>query len=109
MTRPNYQFELDDTGQPHASLAGQIDQVADFLNTDIRRSSERCEEILSAIADIRQGTTPVWACTGNLYELSLSTRCAAIANVYDETIPPAELTLEELAILVRDWHSLIAG
>ncbi|GLR13416.1 hypothetical protein GCM10007907_22060 [Chitinimonas prasina] len=109
MTRPSYQFELDETGQPHASLAGEIDQVADFLNTDVRRSSERCEEILSAIADIQQGTTPAWSCTGNLYELCLSTQGAAIANVYDETLAPAELTLAELATLVRDWHSLLAS
>lgn len=79
--------------------------LADFLETDVRDSLGRCDELLAGVAGARRGTP--FETYGNLYVLTAGPDGAVIENGYDADVPPLCLTLDELASALGTWRRAI--
>lgn len=81
--------------------------VADFLFTDVREDAAHCDEVIDLIERARLGATGLEA-IGNIYVLILDRTGARLENLHDETAPSAELGLNELEALLRQWRDQLA-
>jgi hypothetical protein len=78
-----------------------------FLESDLQGSVAACDHLLGGLGSVEGGVIESFQRTGNACRLSLTGETAAIAPLFDETVPPCELTLGRLTEVVSRWRAFL--
>ena len=92
----------DSSGRLCASIHGFPLILADFLEVDIGENPERCDELLAGVEQARDGLP--YRAFGNIYELAAGPEWAEIRNLYDNSVRPLRLSLDELEVALAAWR-----
>jgi hypothetical protein len=98
----------DTNGYTRAETAPFYEALGRFLEEDVQNNVNWIEELLYIINELETGSVTEWEGTGNASTLSLTDQSARITHEFDDSIPPCEISLQELRQILLDWRTLIS-
>ena len=97
----------DANGDPRVEIPEDWAALGLFLESDLQGSVAACNHLLGGLGSVADGVIESFQRTGNACRLSLTGETAAIAPLFDETVPPCELALERLIEVVSRWCAFL--
>jgi uncharacterized protein YacL (UPF0231 family) len=97
----------DRDGYPRVDSPESIKILGWFLEQDIQRSINSCDEMLAIIDSVQQEKINYWTGTGNAHTISMTPELVTILNEFSDDVEPCSMKISEFKSAIILWRKFI--
>jgi hypothetical protein len=103
---PTCRISVDTLGAIRPIWDHPFGVIGSFLDDDVQRSVESCNQYISWTEEVANGDKPL-EITGNAHEVVIQATSVSMRCIYDETALPITLVASDFVEVLEYWRSIV--